>query len=178
MDQDTKKRIIEQAELYSKLPSDLSERLGEATDMKCSCGGVLHRESQAWAQRLRMSLAEAATPNKPPGHRKNRIRKKLRQRYERKRRVFIAWGAAIMAPISRPFGGTYYCASCGKRDGGYAFIARRMFTVEPMPPGALPIYDKDPDVAGIVTRTFVSEDLPPGDLPVFDRDPESNDGPE
>jgi hypothetical protein len=38
-----------------------------------------------------------------------------------------------------------------KRRLDYSSIARSAIFVEPLPQGALPIYDRDPDVAGIVT---------------------------
>jgi hypothetical protein len=58
------------------------------------------------------------------------------------RMLHLVMGAA------RPMG--YRCASCKRHVGFYQAIGRNCFKIEPLPPGALAIYDRDPDVAAIV----------------------------
>lgn len=119
---------------------------GPPTSLTCTCGGVLHERR--------------IPPPKLPGlgprrSRNRRIRKKQLKRWARTHgRLIMAMH--IIRQTSRPMG--YRCASCRRHVGFYHAIATNMIKVEPMPPGALPFYDRDIDVAGIVLETHLDED--------------------
>ena len=44
--------------------------------------------------------------------------------------------------MSGPYGGFVACHSCDYRRGTYSFLGEQMIQVQPMPKGALEIYDK------------------------------------
>ena len=98
-------------------------RLGEMT---CTCGG-----------RLREFHTIIVPEYDPPHHRKKRIRKKWRKRWERENPILR--GVCAMAGLmQRPW---YRCEKCGKRDGFYSAVGRNFIKIEPLPDGALPLYD-------------------------------------
>lgn len=43
------------------------------------------------------------------------------------------------------FSGSVRCKDCGHRESVMSHLAKTCFTVEPLPPGAMPVYTKDPD---------------------------------
>lgn len=49
-----------------------------------------------------------------------------------------------------PFGGSVRCTACPYRDSVMNDLGRRIIRVDPLPEGALPIYDADPDPPGDV----------------------------
>lgn len=54
--------------------------------------------------------------------------------------------------LSSPWSGSVRCTACTYRDSVCSYLARSMFSVEPMPPGAALIYERDPEVAEILTE--------------------------
>ena len=64
-------------------------------------------------------------------------RKRLRKK-KAERALEMRWRFLQFANVLRP-------------SRGYAAVGRKAFSVEPLPVGALPIYDKDPDVTKVVT---------------------------
>lgn len=117
---------------------------GPETGMECRCGGVLH-QARPSAERIE-SYAKLAAGN-PPWHRKKRIRKKWARRHEATTLRTARFAGRVLGLGSRSF----LCGKCGRVESIYQAAARNMFKVEPLPPGALPIYDRNPDVAAIVT---------------------------
>ncbi len=111
--------------------------------MKCSCGGALEsrREPPKGLDYVNRILGP------PPRHKKTRTRKKRMKEYTESQRALLL-AVNCMAAMMKPH---FVCGTCGRREGFYSAIGRNMITVEPMPPGALPIYNKDPGVAAIVT---------------------------
>lgn len=112
------------------------------TLLTCRCGGALQTD-YAGAQR---AISEAMIRIAGPllRHRKRRILKKWLKRWEAKARL-----ALLVPPLARP---NFVCEKCKKRDGFYSAIGRNLFPVEPMPPGALPVYDRDLGVSELVTE--------------------------
>ena len=111
---------------------------GRATDLTCTCGGVLHEREIPPPPRI--------LPG-PRRSRNRRIRKKQRLKWMRTTgRALLYIHMAMMA--LRPTG--YRCASCKRHMGFYEAVGRNIFQIEPLPDGALPIYDRDPEVASIV----------------------------
>ena len=101
---------------------------GRVTEMTCTCGGELR------------DVRRVVVPvYRPRHHRKRRIRKKWRLRWERENAHRVHAGVMI-GLMQMP---SYRCEKCGKRDGFYSAAARNIFTVEPLPPGALPIYERE-----------------------------------
>lgn len=121
--------------LYMKLPD---EPMGRATELTCTCGGILHERMAPPIPRLKPG---------PRQSRNRRIRKKQIKKWARAHaRLIMAMN--IIRQTSRPMG--YRCASCKRHVGFYEAIGRNVIKIEPMPGGALPIYDRDPDVSAIV----------------------------
>lgn len=100
--------------------------------MRCRCGGELERHFP-----LR-STAEATmlAAGRPRWSKNRRIRKKLHKK----------WRAETLAPIAlyglyhltaRP---SFQCKVCGRVEGLSSAVVRNIFTVEQLPPGALPYY--------------------------------------
>lgn len=48
--------------------------------------------------------------------------------------------------LSSSFTGSVRCTACTYKDTVCGYLGRSMIQVEPMPPGAVPFYDGDPDV--------------------------------
>lgn len=111
---------------------------GEPTGLQCQhCRGVLH---------MRVVGTEDIFKG-PPRSRNRRIRKKQLKRWLEENRLMLAVHGFMTA---QPRGG-YICGTCNRSSGFYQAIARNIFLIEPLPPGALPIYDRDIDVASIDT---------------------------
>jgi hypothetical protein len=91
--------------------------------MTCACGGVLQEVKTVVVPKYR-----------PRHHRKKRIRKKWKARWERENisRTQISVLVGLMQPP------TYRCEKCGKRDGFYSAVGRNLIKVEPLPEGAFP----------------------------------------
>lgn len=49
------------------------------------------------------------------------------------------------AIICGPYAGSVRCVACDYRSSVMRYLAEQAFKVEPLPPGALPIYDMQPD---------------------------------
>jgi len=98
------------------------------TELKCSCGALL------------VEFRRVLLPRGPQTHRKKRITKKWRKRWEKENRHLIL-ASSMMGLLQRP---AYRCAQCGKEEGFYSVMGRNLFTVEPMPPGALAVYSEEP----------------------------------
>jgi len=109
---------------------DVHQVPGRLTEMTCTCGGPLREARTVIVPKFR-----------PPHHRKKRIRKKWRQCWEKRHRQLVGVGTMI-GLMQRP---TYLCEKCGRRDGFYSAAARNIFTVEPLPEGARPIWDREPE---------------------------------
>ena len=106
------------------------QNLGSATELRCLCGGILH---QPHVYQLTEVIRRIAGPR--PRHRKRRIQKKLIKRWTAKVRM-----AALPVPLSPLSLRTLICGQCGGSQGFYSAIARNVFPVEPMPPGATLAY--------------------------------------
>lgn len=104
-----------------------------------------------------LATAKMAMPYRPPHHRKRRIAKKWAKRYAVERPRQIAMVAAMMIPAVRGPLGSWRCPKCARTTGGYQAVARAMFPIQQLPPGALPVYDRDPDVAAVVTVSWDEE---------------------
>jgi len=102
---------------------------GRITEMSCTCGGKLR------------DITTLVVPTyRPRYQRKKRIRKKWKARWEKENRVRIQ-ASVMMGFMQRP---SYRCETCGRRDGFYSAAARNIFTVEPLPERARPIWDREP----------------------------------
>lgn len=121
------------SEAHAARAAKAKEDAGRATSMTCTCGGTLHED--AGVVRRARELAEKAVPR--PRHRKKRILKKRLKVWEAKVRLVVA----VSRPMLRP---GYICGSCGQRSGFYSAVGRNLFKVEPMPPGATPIIEREP----------------------------------
>lgn len=120
------------SEAHAARAAKAKEDLGRATSMTCTCGGPLH-EDAGWPKRAR-ELAEKAVPR--PRHRRRRILKKRLKVWEAKVRLVTAFSRPMLRP-------GYICGSCGQRSGFYSAIGRNMFKVEPMPPGASSLIERE-----------------------------------
>jgi len=49
------------------------------------------------------------------------------------------------AIICGPYAGSVRCGACDYRSSVMRYLVEQAFKVEPLPPGALPIYDMQPD---------------------------------
>ena len=131
--------------VYGK-PKDGPPPDGEPTDFKCPrCQGAMV------ATRMRSETIEAVVDisvGPPPKHRKKRIRKKLLKRYEERRQA-ARLAVDFMRAMAKP---SFVCIACRFTEGFYGAVARNIFQIEPLPPGAMPVYDRDVDVAKIVTE--------------------------
>lgn len=59
--------------------------------------------------------------------------------------------------LANPFAGSVRCAAaCGYQHSVCGYLGQSMIQVEPMPPGALPAYDRDPGVIDAI----LSDELP------------------
>jgi len=128
--------VLQAAERRQKMQAE--PITGRATKLTCSCGGVLHEH------------ATAPPPKILPGPRRSRnrrIRKKQFKKWARttgRALLYIHMAITAMRPMS------YRCTSCKRHVGFYQAVAQNIFRVEPMPMGALPIYDRDPDVVAAI----------------------------
>jgi len=100
-------------------PRLATEQVVRATELTCSCGGLLNQ----------IRFVANFDPL-PPRHRKKRIRKKLRKRWEQETRTLQGFSLLVgaMAPPS------FRCVECNRFHSYYAAMGRNLFTVEPMPP--------------------------------------------
>lgn len=130
---------------------------GRETGMECRCGGPLH-EVVPDANRL-SRLTDRVVGEAPErrsfgfalgrGRRRRRVTwvdRRLAADHAMKRRVARLAVGLLQVGTRRP----YVCGRCNRAEGFYSAIGRNMFKVQPMPPGAMPIYDRDPDTAAIV----------------------------
>jgi len=122
------------------------------------CGGEMIAKSYDEYAVQSLAIAKGIYKYNPPRHKKRRIQKKLRKRYDVEYNRKVALTAMIGVPLMRGPIGSYRCTKCGNAEGGYGFIARQIFKVEPMPQGALPYYSRDPEVAETVTRDVSDEE--------------------
>lgn len=74
-------------------------------------------------------------PYLPPYHRKKRIRKKWEKEYKATY-FFLNYVSSLSVPRG------FCCRKCGRNHGFYQTMARRVIQIQPMPEGALAIYDK------------------------------------
>ena len=118
--------------------------LGPATSLKCFCGGILHKDVEGLRKRAEETSAALASRTRPR-HRKKRILKKRIKAWQTRMRVLNC--VTMLVAGCHP---TFVCAKCSRREGFYGAIGRNLIQVEPMPSGALPIYDRDLEVAGIL----------------------------
>jgi hypothetical protein len=116
--------------LVSKMSEfQIHETRGRETDLKCRCGGTL--------QEFRSTLV----PKPPRVHRKKRITKKWRKRWERENKGRLMMSAMVGA-LRHPF---FRCVSCGRTEAFYSAMGRNLITIEPLPEVDLPvIYTKEP----------------------------------
>lgn len=67
--------------------------------------------------------------------------------------LVTVWGHPFR---SHPSG--YVCRECGVFTGFHQAVIQNAFPIQQMPPGALPTYDKDPDIAAVVISTDKDSD--------------------
>jgi hypothetical protein len=97
------------------------------TEMQCSCGGKL------------VEVRRVLLPKPPRAHRKKRINKKWRKRWEQENRHRIL-ASTMIGLTQRP---SYRCSKCGRNEGFYSAVGRNLIQVEPLPEGTFPVYDKE-----------------------------------
>jgi len=114
--------------------------LGRPTKLHCTCGGLLHERP--------MEPPPKELLGQPPRSRNRRIRKKQLKKWRVKAAPILMLNAFLR---SGPRSG-YVCGTCKRYMGFYQAIGRNMFLIEPLPPGALPTYDRDPDVTSVVMK--------------------------
>lgn len=56
-------------------------------------------------------------------------------------------------PFQRAFGGSIRCLQCGGRMSFMQYLGNSAFSIERLPDGAPPIYDKEPDEPAIYEQT-------------------------
>ena len=101
---------------------------GRLTEMTCTCGGKLR------------DIRTLVVPTyRPRHHRKKRIRKKWKARWEKENRARVHVGV-MMGLMQRP---SYRCETCGKRDGFYSAAGRNMILVERLPEAARSLWDRE-----------------------------------
>ena len=98
------------------------------TEMQCSCGGKL------------VQVRRVLLPKPPRTHRKKRINKKWRKRWQEENRSRIL-ASTMIGLMQRP---SYRCSKCGRNEGFYSAMGRNLIQVQPLPDGALPVYDREP----------------------------------
>ena len=131
MTEEAKQELVKVALAAQKMQAERNlTQIGKPTDLKCSCGGVLHEK-----------LLDPRPPllKDPPRSKNRRIRKKQEKRWrEENRWRFFLHGAMNVIKC-------YICGTCGRHEGFYNAIAKNCFKVEPMPmPSALTyIYDQE-----------------------------------
>jgi len=112
------------------------------TDLKCSCGGFLLSKPLAQYAQESLRIAEhvynrrVITMTLP----KAGLRLKIA---DKGHRALVALTASIGVPLLRGSLGSYRCEQCGRNMGGYEAIGRNMFSIQPLPQGAAPYYDKE-----------------------------------
>lgn len=116
------------------MKADDKQGIGEPTDLKCTCGGTMHRfdPTKGQYERLKKELGN------PRYSRRKRQMKKNRKNWRKKAgfRAFLL--AAIVRPLRNLMG--FVCIECGSRRGFYDMMAKSMFRIEPMPEGAKLVY--------------------------------------
>jgi hypothetical protein len=130
------------------------------TSMTCSCGGRLLSKPIGEYLKDSHAIASRIFASKEPKYRMTLSRAGRVLRFGRRgfkkreaiRKRLLAHTTVFGIPLLRGSLGAYACEACGRRMGGYEAIGRNVFKVEPMPQGATPIYDRDPNVATIVTE--------------------------
>ena len=137
--QDIVDRFIEN---QKKAVEDQKPFVGEPTGLKCSCGGDL-----AKYEPLREKIEAARIAAGKPRHAKTfRLQKKFHKAWVEKHRVCLM-GTMILGALGPP---KLRCLKCGRPTGFYQAMAHNMFKIEPMPQGAVPVYDRDVSVASIL----------------------------
>jgi len=121
-----------------KAVNEIKTTLGEPTDFKCHCGGIMHRRSdKAKIEKLRKELG------RPRYSRKKRQIKKNHKKWLEKNKSILFLNI-LVSPLRSQMG--FVCASCGVNQGFYTMMAKAMFPIEQMPQGAVLFYDKgDPN---------------------------------
>lgn len=105
-----------------------------------------------------LATAKVAVPYRSPHHRKRRIAKKWAKRYADEHPRAVALVAAAMVPAVRGPLGSWRCPKCARTMGGYQAVARAMFPIQELPPGALPFYDSHPVEARPEPRPMTDEE--------------------
>ena len=108
--------------------------LGEATEFRCHCGGVMHRYDPT--KRMRAEAEKKA--GKPRYSRRKRQMKKNVKRWRQSKQFDALLLACLVTPLRNPMG--FMCSECGSREGFYSMMAKSMFQIQPMPEGAKVIY--------------------------------------
>jgi len=108
--------------------------MGEATDLRCHCGGVMHKfdPTRAQFEKLQKEMG------KPRYSRRKRQAKKNHRKWRESQGSKMFLAAALARPLRNPMG--FRCAACGAHEGFYGMMARSMFKIEPLPPGAKAVY--------------------------------------
>jgi hypothetical protein len=115
--------------------------------MKCYCGGTLRFDSTQDRFLKSWDIAVMAIP-KPRSKRKPNREWSLKKRIAKKQKRAWVRDVGLISGIGMPLIGrnTVVCDQCGRKEGWYSAVARNIIQIEPLPQGALPVYDTDVDV--------------------------------
>lgn len=100
-----------------KPPKTLDIPVPSHEKLRCPCGGSL----QAFR---RVSIV-----GDPPPHKKKRIAKKWRKRWEEKHRWYLV-SSMMVSILQPPF---FRCTRCGRLEGFYSAVGCNMFGVQALP---------------------------------------------
>ena len=115
---------------------DNNPQEGGETELLCSCGGPLVKYEPV-RQRIQESIAAVGKQRYAST---KRLQKKHHKQWVEKHHQTLMMGL-IVGAIGPP---QFRCKSCRRIIGFYETVARNIFRVEPLPPGALPIFTKEP----------------------------------
>jgi len=129
------------------------ENPGPPSGMKCSCGGNLCFDSFRDRSMKSWNIATTIIP-KPRSRRKSNREWSLKKRIAKKQKKAWLRKVGLVAGIGVPLIGRnkLTCEKCGRIDGWYSAVARNIIQIEPLPQGALPVYDKNIDVADVLLK--------------------------
>jgi len=98
--------------------------LGEPTEFKCECGGIMHKfdATKAHCNELEQKAGKPRHANKKRQIKKNYKKWKQSDKY-------TSYLCSIMVrPLRNPQG--FKCALCGKHEGFYSMMGKNIFKIE------------------------------------------------
>lgn len=127
MEIEKSKLVEEMLKFQQSFSEDLDLGMGEPTEFKCHCGGIMYHFDPTRSN-FESLKREVGRPRY--SRRKRQAKKNLKKwRESQGFKTFLL--AALARPLRNPMG--YRCASCGRREGFYSMMAKVMFKIEPMP---------------------------------------------